>query len=80
MGKSAISRQFRALGFRVFDADETVHQLYSPHGLAGALLAPHFPTAVKVDGSVDRNVLSSEVLMKTERLRLLESIIHPLVS
>jgi dephospho-CoA kinase len=79
MGKSAISRQFKALGFRVFDADAAVHRLYSPHGLAGGLLGPHFPTAVRPDGSVDRQALSSQVLTQPDSLCLLESIFHTLV-
>lgn len=79
MGKSAVSRQFKALGFRVFDADAVVHHLYSPQGLAGGLLAPHFPSAILPDGSVDRQILSSQVLSKPECLKLLESIVHPLV-
>jgi len=80
MGKSAVSRQFKCLGFRVFDADETVHRLYAPHGPAGILLGKHFPAAVKGDGSVDRGVLSSQVLKNSEHLKLLESIVHPLVA
>jgi dephospho-CoA kinase len=79
MGKSTVSRHFKALGFRVFDADAVVHQLYSQHGSAGTLLAPHFPTAVQPDGSVDRQALAAQVLTQPDALRLLESIVHPLV-
>lgn len=79
MGKSAVSRQFKALGFRVFDADAAVHRLYSPRGPAGGLLAPHFPSAVLADGSVDRQKLSSLVLCQPKSLKLLESVVHPLV-
>ena len=79
MGKSSISKQFKALGFRVFDADAAVHKLYSKSGSAGDLLAPHFPSAVQRDGSVDRNVLSSQVLTNPTLLKVLESIVHPLV-
>lgn len=34
MGKSAVSQHFRDIGFPVFDADATVHQLYSKGGEA----------------------------------------------
>jgi len=34
MGKSSISKQFVKLGFQVFDADGTVHKLYSSGGAA----------------------------------------------
>ena len=32
MGKSTITKQFRKLGFNVFDADAMVHKLYSNGG------------------------------------------------
>ena len=32
MGKSTITKQFRQLGFGVFDADQMVHNLYSEGG------------------------------------------------
>lgn len=80
MGKSAVSRQFRALGFRVFDADEAVHRLYAPRGRAGPLLGPYFPSAIMPDGSVDRQELHSIILSTPSALKSLESLVHPLVS
>jgi hypothetical protein len=34
MGKSAVAGHFRALGFKVFDADAAVHRLYATGGSA----------------------------------------------
>ncbi len=91
MGKSALASHFKDLGFPVFDADATVHKLYSPGGLAVNPIKQHFPTAV-CDDRVNRQVLSCLVLQsKTNSidnssstslmspLQLLESIVHPLV-
>ena len=77
MGKSTTADLFRAAGVPVYDADATVHALYS--GAACAPIEAEFPGVVK-DGSVDRQALSRIVLNDPVRMKRLESIIHPLVS
>lgn len=79
MGKSAVARQFRELGFPVFDADEAVHSLYAQGGAAVAAIEQSFPEAI-VDGSVHRPTLASRVLGNPTDLTTLESIVHPLVA
>ena len=37
MGKSAVAGHFKALGFKVFDADAAVHRLY---GIGGSAVEP----------------------------------------
>lgn len=63
----------------MFDADETVHRLYSKGGRAVEPIQAVFPDAV-VDGAIDRTILSRIVLSDPQSLNQLESIIHPLVS
>lgn len=80
MGKSAIARQFRSLGFPVFDADAAVHELYSAGGQAVPLIQAAFPDSmVVVEGAVSRPLLSRLVLQDADALRRLEAIVHPLV-
>ena len=43
MGKSTISKQFKLLGFPLFDADAAVHDLYGRGGRAVDLIAEAFP-------------------------------------
>lgn len=43
MGKSTVSKQFKRLGFPVFDADAAVHEMYSKGGKAVPLLRKRFP-------------------------------------
>lgn len=76
MGKTATAGLFRDLGIPVHDADGAVHLLYRTKAVQpiGAL----FPSAV-VSGVVDRKILGAEVLNNPEKLRLLESVVHPLV-
>jgi len=76
MGKSTTSDLFRECGVPVHDADATVHGLY--RGRAVAPIEAAFPGVVR-DGAVDRQSLSAAVLGRSEALRRLETIIHPLV-
>lgn len=76
MGKSTTAAMFREAGVPVHDSDEAVHQLYC--GKAAPLVEAAFPGVV-VDGVVDRERLSAEVVGKPEALRRLEEIVHPLV-
>ncbi|MEC9347581.1 MAG: dephospho-CoA kinase [Pseudomonadota bacterium] len=78
MGKSATAQMFRDLGVPVWDADAAVHEIYSPGGPAVAPVAERFPSAV-VDGRVDRDRLSREVVGNDAAIRDLEKIVHPLV-
>ncbi len=78
MGKSTVAGMLRDAGVAVFDADATVHQLYSEGGEAVALIADAFPGAV-VDNRVDRTKLSAIVLSDPEAIKRLEQIVHPLV-
>lgn len=79
MGKSAVAAMFRGLGVPVFDADAAVHELQGP---GGALLGPierAFPGTTGPTG-VDRPKLGAAVFGNPEKLRLLESIVHPEVA
>ncbi|MFK5978202.1 MAG: dephospho-CoA kinase [Rhizobiaceae bacterium] len=76
MGKSTTSEMFREAGIDVYDADATVHTLYS--GVATPLVEAAFPGTS--DGAiVDRKKLGDRVLGDVRALKQLESIIHPLV-
>jgi len=76
MGKSVTAAMFRSCGVPVHDADAVVHALYG--GAAAPLIAKAFPGTVMA-GVVDRPALSREVIGSPERIRELETIIHPLV-
>ena len=60
----------------VFDADAEVHRLYE--GEAVPAIAAAFPKAVR-GGKVDRTLLAQEVAGSPEKLKALESIVHPMV-
>lgn len=77
MGKSEVARICRDMGFSVHDADAAVHALYASER-GKAALRSHFPHAVTDEG-IDRARLSAIVTADPEKLKLLESIVHPLL-
>jgi dephospho-CoA kinase len=78
MGKSETAKMFARHGVPVCDSDATVHALYDKGGLAVGAVGAAFPGVV-VDGRVDRELLSREVVGKLAAIRKLEAIVHPLV-
>jgi dephospho-CoA kinase len=78
MGKSHAAALFRRRGVPVFDADAEVHRLQGAGGAAVQMIQQSFPGTVQ-QGKVDRAALRRVVLGHPERLRQLESIVHPLV-
>ncbi|RYE09131.1 MAG: dephospho-CoA kinase [Hyphomicrobiales bacterium] len=75
-GKSTALAAFAELGVPVFSSDEAVHELYQ--GEAVPVVEQLFPGVTK-DGAIDRVELSKRVLGHPEKLKALESAVHPLV-
>lgn len=78
MGKSTVADMFKYLGHPTQDADKVVHDLMGPSGKAIDALKENFPDVVTSEG-VDRQKLGGLVFNNPEQLKILESIIHPLV-
>jgi dephospho-CoA kinase len=80
-GKTTIGLMLLELGATTYvDADLAVHELYLPGRPLVAKLAEAFgPGVLAPDGGVDRKALGDLVFGDRERLRLLESIVHPAV-
>ncbi len=75
-GKSTAAATFAAHGAAIFDADSTVHALYS--GRAALLIEAAFPGTVS-DGAVSRPRLAAALAADPAALLRLEAIVHPLV-
>jgi dephospho-CoA kinase len=79
MGKTTTAKMFMAAGIPVWDADSTVHRLYSNDKVAISEIAKICPEATK-NGAVDRQALKVWLNDTPNGLRQIESIIHPLVA
>ena len=78
MGKTTTAKVFEKLGCDVWDADETVHKLYSKGGKAVVDVARLFPSSVE-DGSISRSRLKALLKNEPKNLKELEEIVHPLI-
>lgn len=80
MGKSTTAAMFAAEGVPVWDADQTVHDLYSAKGAANAHVLRLCPDAGAPDGSVSRPVLRKMIAADPGLLDRITAIVHPLVA
>lgn len=78
MGKTTTAKVFEKLGCDVWDADKTVHKLYSKGGKAVVEVAKLFPSSVE-DGSISRSRLKALLKNEPKNLKELEEIVHPLI-
>lgn len=84
-GKSTISKMLKEeLAVPVFDADEEVHLMYEDRASVACrsiAMSASFNAGkvLKEDGTVDRAKLRDCVVTDKEKMRELESIVHPLV-
>jgi len=80
VGKSYVCGIMRELGLPVLDADVTAREVVAPGtpGLA-AVVQAFGAEILREDGEMDRSKVASIVFRDAEKLRTLNSIIHPLV-
>ena len=76
MGKSTTAKLFAEAGVPVYDADATVHKIYQ--GEAAPAVEAAFP-GTTVDGKVDRNKLSAQVVHDPAAIKKLEQVVHPML-
>ncbi len=79
-GKSTVASMLARRGAAVIDADRLGHQAYAP-GTEGweALVRTFGPEIVAPDGTIDRRRLGTLVFSDPEKLRQLNTIIHPII-
>lgn len=79
-GKSTVIRYLARKGAQTLDADRIAHEVMEPGGPAYAPVVEAFGAAIlRADGAIDRAALGAIVFADSERLRVLEAIVHPAV-
>jgi dephospho-CoA kinase len=79
-GKSHVGRALAELGCHLISADELGHQALEPDGEAYAPVVREFGRGILDErGHVDRRKLAAEVFGDPDRLKLLNSLVHPAV-
>jgi dephospho-CoA kinase len=79
-GKSTVARWLAERGTAVIDADDVAREATAPGEALVERIVAEFGEAVRgADGALDRAALGRIVFADPDRLRLLESIVHPAV-
>lgn len=77
-GKTTIAKELRKLGFTVFDVDGWVRRLYFKHDFIATIVS-HFPETVE-NGVFNKRCLRNLVFDDNQKLKILESLIHPFLN
>jgi dephospho-CoA kinase len=77
-GKSFVGAALEDLGCKLIEADLLGHEVLLPDGAAYASVVREFGRGIlNPDGTIDRKRLALDVFADKERLRLLNSLVHP---
>ena len=79
MGKSSVAAMFQRPGVEVCSSDAFVHALMRAGGAGVAPVLAAFPGVEDAEGGIDRKKLGAIVFADKPKMKLLESILHPLV-
>ena len=79
MGKTTTAKMFEKYGIPVWEADTSVHKLYSKEDEAVELFKEKFPSSI-VNNEVSRAELKKLINDDERNLKTIETLIHPLVS
>ena len=79
MGKTTTAKMFAKYGIPVWEADTSVHKLYSKEGEAVELFKEKLPSSI-VNNEVNRAELKKLINDDERNLKTIETLIHPLVS
>lgn len=76
-GKTTVAKIFQMLGIPVFDADSNAKQLMNTNALIKKELIAAFDKSIFNDDELDRKKLAAIVFNDEQKLKLLNSIVHP---
>lgn len=77
-GKSLVCQVFKTLGIPIFNADDTSNQLVENNLELKASIIELFGKEAYINGNYNRKFIGNIVFSNTEKLQLLNDLIHPL--
>ncbi len=78
-GKSTVAGEFAKLGCGVIDADKLAHALLDENAVREKIVSLFGPEISDSSGNIDRSKLAETVFADSEKLGLLNKILHPRV-
>ena len=78
-GKSTVAAEFAKLGCKVIDADKIAHEVIEQKNIKKKIVDIFGGDVLNSASEVDRKKLAGVVFSNTEKLSLLNNIVHPLV-
>lgn len=79
-GKSVVSEILRAIGYKVYDCDSEAKRIMDSNYLIRIGIKNHIsPSAININGEIDRKRLSEVVFKDQQKLLTLNRIVHPFV-
>ena len=78
-GKSTVARMFQELGAEIIDVDKVGHSLLEKKEVRESIIKNFGTSVLNEKGKIERRKLGSIVFQDKERLKKLNSIIHPLM-
>jgi len=78
-GKSTVAAEFAKLGCRVIDADKIAHELLDKKNIKGKIIDTFGQGILDSTGKVNRKKLADIVFADSDKLSLLNKMLHPLV-
>ncbi len=78
-GKSTVGKVFETLGIPIYEADEIAKSFYGLSEVKNKIIRIFGADIYENEESIDRRKLASVVFSDSEKLQLLENVVHPLV-
>ena len=76
-GKSTVAKIFEVLGIPILYADDVAKELMNTDESLKLAIKDNFGEAAYINGLLDRKYLAKQVFGNTEKLKLLNSLVHP---
>ncbi len=77
-GKSTVASMLKLLGYAIIDADTIAHDVLTQH--SARVIEAFGREICNADSNIDRKKLGAIVFADPEKLRILESIVHPIIA